>query len=474
MRSYSVRAQPAPGPDFTTESEYNYFSLYQSSTAAELSGYFSSDIWNRVILQTCHEEAYARHAVVALGALHRALQVYHHSVERASAKLHHSFALQQYGKALKYMSQVIAREKNEARLRHTLISSLLTTCFETYIGNQDSALIQAQAGIDILMERQATQRKEEENERSYVESLSSDSSFLDFDLLSTFARLEAQILTFEDARSTQRPRRTAKEEEFPVIPSIFHSVSEARFYWDLCVRRAMLFHYSNTDPNFSSLDFGENIFRNSICCERIQKYINGYTTARKNWAKAFRPLFERSRAEINTKDYMCANILMMKALSAKFVFAPISEGGETYADAFFDDYVQIVDLATNVLEQSADEDETARRKVVFNFDVNIVVPLFIVSLRCRDCKVRREAIELLWRYPRREGFYDSLMAAKVASWFMNKEEEGMVDGYVPETARLRIVKNYFVLSEGKATIQCSKLMEGGQKRVLLPEVTLTW
>jgi Fungal Zn(2)-Cys(6) binuclear cluster domain len=118
MRSYSIRAQPAPGPDFTTESEYNYFSLYQSSTAAELAGYFSPDVWNRVILQTCHEEAYARHAVIALGALHRALQVYHHSVERASAKLHHSFALQQYGKALKYMSQIVARE-NEARLRHT-------------------------------------------------------------------------------------------------------------------------------------------------------------------------------------------------------------------------------------------------------------------------------------------------------------------------------------------------------------------
>jgi hypothetical protein len=473
MRSYSIRAQPAPGPDFTTESEYNYFSLYQSSTAAELSGYFSSDVWNRVILQTCHEEAYARHAVIALGALHRALQVYHHSVERASPKLHHEFALQHYGKALKYMSQVIAREKNEARLRHTLISSLLTTCFETYIGNQDSALIQAQAGIDILMEQQATQRNEGENERSYVECLSSDSSFLDYDLLSTFARLEAQILTFKDGRSTHLPR-TMREEEFPIIPSTFRSVNEARLYWDLCVRRAMLFHYSNSDPNFSSLDFGENIFRNSIGCERIQRYIDGYTTARMNWAKAFQPIFEQSRKDGNTQDFLCASILKMKALSAKFAFAPTAQGGETYADAFLDDYVQIVELATNVLEQSVDQDKTTLRKVVFNFDVSIVVPIFIVALRCRDCKVRREAIELLWKYPRREGFYDSLMAAKVVSWFMSKEEEGMVDGYVPETARLRIVKNDFVLSERKATIQCSKLMEGGQERVSLPEVTLTW
>jgi hypothetical protein len=149
----------------------------------------------------------------------------------------------------------------------------------------------------------------------------------------------------------------------------------------------MLFHYSNSDPNFSSPDFGENIFRSSICCEGIQKYIDRYTTARKNWAKAFRPMFEKSRNGIDTKDYLCANILMMKALSAKFVFEPTSEGGETYADAFFDDYLQIVELAANVLKQSADEDKTAPRKAVFNFDVNI-------NASWRRCLLQYFAVEI--------------------------------------------------------------------------------
>ena len=32
------------------------------------------------------------------------------------------------------------------------MSSLLTTCFESYVGNQEVALSQAELGIDILLE----------------------------------------------------------------------------------------------------------------------------------------------------------------------------------------------------------------------------------------------------------------------------------------------------------------------------------
>jgi hypothetical protein len=38
------------------------------------------------------------------------------------------------------------------RLRNTLMSPLLTTCFESYVGNQEVALSQAELGIDILLE----------------------------------------------------------------------------------------------------------------------------------------------------------------------------------------------------------------------------------------------------------------------------------------------------------------------------------
>lgn len=68
------------------------------------------------------------------------------------------------------------------------------------------------------------------------------------------------------------------------------------------------------------------------------------------------------------------------------------------------------------------------------------------------------------------------MAATVATWFVNAEEEGLVGDYVPGTARLRIIKNEFVLSERKAVVCCSKMKSefNSEDRIVLPEVTPAW
>ena len=42
------------------------------------------------------------------------------------------------------------------------------------------------------------------------------------------------------------------------------------------------------------------------------------------------------------------------------------------------------------------------------------------------------------------------MAATVATWFMETEEEGLEGDFVPMHARLTIVKNDFVLRERRA------------------------
>lgn len=78
------------------------------------------------MLQASHEELYAWHAVVAIGALQRTLEIANCSNDTTESKRHHTVTLKQYGIALKYMREVVQREMNEYRLRETLISCLLT------------------------------------------------------------------------------------------------------------------------------------------------------------------------------------------------------------------------------------------------------------------------------------------------------------------------------------------------------------
>lgn len=151
-----VISQPSSTPRFLNDTDYRYFELFRNETVSELSGFFDTDIWDRLILQYCHEEAFARQAAIAMGALTRATaeDAQHHEGRvflEVSARLHYDYALEQYGKALRLMRGIRDQEPS-ACLRNTLISALLTTCFESFVGNEENAFAQAQAGIDVLAE----------------------------------------------------------------------------------------------------------------------------------------------------------------------------------------------------------------------------------------------------------------------------------------------------------------------------------
>ena len=153
-----VYIQPSSSPHFDTEIERQHFMTFQTRTAPELTGYFDSSVWNRKVLQACHDQEYSRHAVVALGAVWKAQDIRQTPPTgfplgaggSQEAKALYAFALKEYGRAIRLMRD-IPKQQDPDRLRNTLMSSLLTTCFESYIGNQDLALSQAELGVDVLL-----------------------------------------------------------------------------------------------------------------------------------------------------------------------------------------------------------------------------------------------------------------------------------------------------------------------------------
>jgi hypothetical protein len=139
------------------------------------------------------------------------------------------------------------------------------------------------------------------------------------------------------------------------------------------------------------------------------------------------------------------------------------------------DSAELVQLAKEVLEPSSPPLEgTNIHQPVFAFDGNLLSPIFCLALRCRTRKIRWEGIELLKRYPRREGFWDSEMATKVAEWFVNTEEEGLrEDEEVSPDKRLILVNNSFNLSERQTVVKCAWQVKG-QLTQVIPPVTLRW
>jgi hypothetical protein len=129
---------------FRNDQEYGHFQRFLNETAQQLTGVLESDLWSRLIPQTCETEPCIRHAVSAIGALDFKVPSIGYETFNKSSE----FAYQQYGLAIKELRK--AAEESRADIRTKLIACLLFACFEFYHGNSDLALSQVFAGVEML------------------------------------------------------------------------------------------------------------------------------------------------------------------------------------------------------------------------------------------------------------------------------------------------------------------------------------
>lgn len=117
-------------------------------------------------------------------------------------------------------------------------------------------------------------------------------------------------------------------------------------------------------------------------------------------------------------------------------------------------------------------------KPTFSLSLGLVVPLYIIVTRCRDPTIRRRALHLLYTCNRKEGIWDSRLAARVAQRIVEVEEAGAVPlpGHVssagtdtvvvisadqiPEHARIRELETSF-LPDRKGRIRYMKSTGAG-------------
>jgi hypothetical protein len=83
-------------------------------------------------------------------------------------------------------------------------------------------------------------------------------------------------------------------------------------------------------------------------------------------------------------------------------------------DAFTEDFARVLPYAEFFIASGAP---------AFSVDIAIIPVLYLVSIRCRDPGIRRRAIELNRGVARREGVWDSRVAARVAEEVVRIEEE---------------------------------------------------
>jgi hypothetical protein len=106
--------QPVEAIPLSNDLEACYFRIFQEQTALELAGAFHLSLWDGLVLQASRDEPFARHAVVALGALNMFYKAQPHgdnsilTAHSPTPDEHRRFALLQYDKAVMYMRSTIS------------------------------------------------------------------------------------------------------------------------------------------------------------------------------------------------------------------------------------------------------------------------------------------------------------------------------------------------------------------------------
>ncbi len=492
-RSPTILQEPQSSP-FSGEAEYRYFRFFHEKTAERLSGFFNEALWNRLVLQACEYEPSIRHAVIAIGALDMALEHAQGTKRPEYLELgdedkkvvsHHQFALQQYGKAIKRMQDNLSKPRQD--MRTILIACLLFVCFETFHGNNNSAVKQAQSGIKMINGWLPQFVKQGNLPADHIPGLRSPAPYvIEDELVHAFSRLDVLALSFAEEQPLDiAPQLSPNIREFSrLMPQTFLSVEEARMYWDLMwgqtLRYVAKVHGWGAILGLEESDRmrpGEHWDKSFPDIRQdTEERQEDHLEASLRWESAFEALFQGSQCHPTQKDSAAAMILTMQNKACYTAMSCGFTGSEMYSDSQLPVFLDILRLAEIVISQIKKR-ESANR-AIFSFDGPISGSIYIVASMCRERHTRRRAISMLESTPRREGIWDSILMANIAKTAMEIEERGLEGEFIPEKARIKVAKTSFNMQKRRGTMWYLRVQpeELGREQVLpaVEEAGFSW
>ncbi|CAO1606081.1 hypothetical protein XANCAGTX0491_009578 [Xanthoria calcicola] len=440
---------------FEDNVERRSFAFFKDRTLTEISGYFPSDFWERLVpLASFHEPA-LKHALIALAALHERFEKGDRSVLKSNKDIAGGgFALQQYNKAIRCLINPCEGDTRPA-LDTSLVACVLFACFESLRGHHGSALSHIRSGTQILTQV---------NDRDGQLGGDDDSRQLCVPLETldvVFTRLDGQQVQLQGTRPMPLPKGkpNAHPGFNPGIPAAFHSLEEARnsldYQGSLCIQSAIDFKYwKHLKEGTESQEH-----RDAFNADRIR-----FRAIFDKWMTAFQAFLDQNVSMMNSKLLQGAMVLKMNAKLAamhlKIDMFQFSDEEMCWdkVKPFFED---LIDLAAAVIDAQRAADQTLLQKPIFQLDHSIIGPLFTVSRKCRDPTLRRKAISLLYSAPRQEGVWDSILTARVCERIVNLEEEGLGEvkcaADIPDWKRISEITVTFDLQARSGEIKFTRL-----------------
>ncbi|KEF56831.1 uncharacterized protein A1O9_07021 [Exophiala aquamarina CBS 119918] len=442
----ALRLSPRDLPDADPR-DLRALNYFQSLTILEIGGPWSTELFTKFLLPMSRHECSIRQAVVALGTLHEGYVEAGGSTKTDLACSTQRHALMQYGAAVRSVMALRINQHQRNAIDVALVASILFASIENLRGHTKTSLIHVFSGLRIL------QGAEEEYPNAVCESIPRHL------LRIVLQRLVGQV--FETGYRDIIPVVTVssdlgKTETGLLLNAI--SQTEALHY-----RLHHFFHHQTLSlAKISNIDIGgvyatiaEAFGSFKFLLEQIKVKHKAFLLSSRGCSKEdcedrnlllFNVMVTNLEIIFNVHKTM--NEMSPDTLIRKFREHLDWSGTHIRTFSRFTGADDCSERATNTTSVSNDGSKDSRvaqsgrinkrvRGILpkpatslapsFSANPGVVPSLYMTAARCQDPVIRREALQLLKACDRREGLWDSNIAAGIISRIIEIEDSPLLE-----------------------------------------------
>ena len=388
-----------PCEDVNQNRSYQYF---HERSFQELTGFYDFFFWQKVIFPSSRYERPIRHALAALGSLHESTNVPDDDPDKRR-KLRF-FAAEQYNKSICHLTNKMDPPSPEV----AMITCIMFMCFETLLGNAEQVAELFKNGLKLV-----------EASRYWDKG----SGIIREMIVPVIARWRVQLSTYTIHRSANdKPLPlTLDASKIDILPTPCESLQTFNTIMDHV--HAFLSPRVGVEPSDP----------------RLPEMIKRFQTMLSDWSTKFEAFVTTRPPIVQSNLRFQRGVLWLRM---NYLVATILVPTLPYQDEMlYDQYQSVFDT---ILAYAAESLAVERRmyaasppvagatapgktKHSFGLDLGMVPALTFVAMRCRDHRIRHQAIDLLDLCNRFDGLFSSKHCADKMRKFVALEEKGLTE-----------------------------------------------
>jgi hypothetical protein len=396
-----------------------YFEWFWNRTITKIPGPFPLDFWKQFLAQATLTEPAILHSILALSSVHKR-DIFDQDGRSHEPDGKEKFYLEHYSKAIKHLQPHLStKDRRSARI--ALITCIVFVSLEYLRGRFVTAQSHLRNGLEILKEFQGANEEYEnptlDGSRSGGSSPKSSSSDLVSDstddwILEAFSRLQLLVDLFNE---TFQHRPVV----FDDSPSIF---TGTRFTSLTIAWR----HLERLFSRILRLTDQANRFHDGRGTSSFDLMLQDKECIQRDLLR-WREVFDTCRQQLLLKDWEGLGSGLLSnyhTMASVLTDACLSSDDESVFDSSTDKFLSLITqtikmwkLRHSRLIPGHDIDMSKS-----TIDIGWIPPLYHTALKCRNHRIRLQAIKYIESAPHREGIWDSKIAACIARKVMEIEE----------------------------------------------------